>query len=83
MAIMRWLIVGAVMAGCLAGPVCAQGRKAPAGPSAEDLQKKQDAEIIDRQYKSTLERTRSEKAETRANDPWANMRGNDNSKTKR
>jgi len=41
-----------------------------------------DAEAIDKQYRSALDRTRKEATEVRV-DPWSNMRGPDNSKTKR
>ncbi len=71
------------MAGCLTGPVYAQVKKEATPMQLEEEQKKRDAEAIDRQYKSTLDRTRKETTETRANDPWSNMRGTDNSKTKR
>ena len=71
------------MAGCLAGPVYAQVKKEATPMQLEEEQKKRDAEAVDRQYKSTLDRTRKETTETRGNDPWSNMRGTDNSKTKR
>jgi hypothetical protein len=82
MAIMRSLIVGAVIAGCLAGPAYAQKDKPNPLKIDEDLRRKDD-EAIDKQYKSTLERTRKDTIETRATDPWSNMRGSDDSKTKR
>ncbi len=85
MAIMRSLIAAAVMAGFLAGPAYAQKAKKQQNDAlvAEELQKRKDAEAIDREYKSTLQRTRKEVTETHVNDPWANMRGNDASKAKR
>jgi hypothetical protein len=82
MAVMRALIVGAVMVGCFARPVYAQKQEDKTPLQLEDDQKKRDADAIDRQYKSTLDRTRKNTTETRA-DPWSNMRGNDDSKTKR
>jgi hypothetical protein len=85
MAVLRALIVGAVLAGCLSGPVYAQSKKGGAPPaSPEEIQRKKDAEAIDKQYKATLERTRKETpTETRAADPWSYMRGADDAKTKR
>jgi hypothetical protein len=80
MLILRALIVGAVLTGCLASPVYAQ-KKTPM--QLIDEQKKKDAEEADKQYKSTMERTRKDAVETRASDPWQNMRGADDSKTKR
>ena len=71
------------MAGCLAGPVNAQGKKDPNPLKVEEDQRRKDGEEIDRQYKSTLQRTRKDATETRAVDPWQSMRGTDDSKTKR
>lgn len=84
MAILRALIVGAVIAGCLAGPVYAQKRQGPAIPAGpDDTQKRKDAETVDKQYKATLERTRKDIVVSPAADPWQTMRGSDDSKTKR
>ena len=80
MAVLRALIVGAVLAGCLAGPAYAQ--KENPLKIDEDLRRK-DGEAIDREYKSTLQRTRKDAAETRPTDPWQNMRGAEDPKTKR
>lgn len=82
MAFMRSFIAGAVIAVGLSGAVLAQ-EKLPM-QQIED-QKKKDAEAIDRQYKSTLDRVKKNAptTETRAADPWQNMRGADDSKTKR
>ena len=74
-------MVGALMAGCLAGPVYAQKNENPLKVD-EDLKRKDDAEI-DRQYKSTLQKTRKDAAETRPVDPWQNIRGAEEPKTKR
>ena len=51
----------------------------------EQEQKKKDAEAIDKQYKATLDRIKRNETQTeiRANDPWSNMRGHDDSKPKR
>jgi hypothetical protein len=84
MAIVRSLIVGAVLAAFFAGPVFAQGSKsAPRTPAqAEDVQKRKDAEAIDAQYKKTLNKTQLNTTAA-PTDPWSNMRGSDDSKTKR
>jgi hypothetical protein len=81
MAVLRALIAGALMAGCIAGPVNAQGGPNPL--KIEKDERRKDGEEIDRQYKSTLQRTRKDATETRATDPWQSMRGTDDSKTKR
>jgi len=70
------------MAGCLAGPVYAQKKGENPLKIDEDLRRKDDEEI-DRQYKSTLQKTRKDAAETRPVDPWQNIRGAEEPKTKR
>jgi hypothetical protein len=82
MTIMRSFIAGAVIAACLSGAAVAE-QNLPMQQLQD--QKKKDAEAIDRQYKSTLERVKKNAptTETRAADPWQNMRGADDSKTKR
>ena len=81
------MIVGAVLAGCLAGPAYAQKAPDETPMQADEKQKARDADSIDRQYKSTLQRTRnggSTAATPPADDPWSNMRGSSDSKpTKR
>lgn len=62
----------------LPAPVQAQKRGAQE-PTAEEIQRRRDAEALDRQYKSTLKRTQQDTAPVR-NDPWQNMRGSDNVK---
>lgn len=87
MAVIRAIIVGAIIAGALIGPVCAQGRrgtKPPDSPAArQDQQRQRDAEAIDRQYQSTLKKTQADTTGVQVNDPWQNMRGPADSKTKR
>ena len=86
MTILRALIAGVFMAGCLAGPVDAQQRKSPTIPqnNIEETQRRKDAEVIDREYEATLERTRKEQqVVTPAADPWGGIRGSDDTKTKR
>jgi hypothetical protein len=82
MAVIRRLVVGAVMVGFLAGPVHAQKEPEKTPLEIEADQKAKDAETVDKQYKSTLQKTNRGAVETRA-DPWSNMRGADDSKVKR
>jgi hypothetical protein len=79
---MKRLIAATVALAALTGPVFAQAANEDDPIILEQKQKKKDAEAQDRQYKSTLERTRQEVTAPRA-DPWSNMRGTDNSKAKR
>jgi hypothetical protein len=87
MRVIKTIIVGALMAGCLTGPVYAQMSPDKDGDSLlqlEEKQKQREAASVDRQYKSTLQRTRSGgTAATPADDPWSNMRGTSDTKTKR
>lgn len=86
MAVMRTIIAGAVLAGCLAGPAFAQKAPDQTPMQIEEKQKQRDAAEIDQQYKSTLKRTRSgggTAAAPAADDPWSNMRGSGDSKPKR
>jgi hypothetical protein len=87
MTVMRTLLAGAVLAACCAGPVYAQGRTSK-GPDAtpmqlEDAAKQRDRDSIDKQYRSTLEKTRGATTAARPDDPWANMRSTDDVKPKR
>jgi len=81
------MIVGAVLAGSLAGLAHAQKAPDSTPMQLEDQQKQRDADSIDRQYKSTLQRTRNggtTAVTPAADDPWSNMRGSSDSKpTKR
>jgi hypothetical protein len=82
---MRRLTIGALLLGFLPGPVYAQ-QPSMAGkdPMVLDQElRKKDAEVIDRQYKSTLEKTNRGTTPVGPADPWSNMRGADDSKTKR
>lgn len=82
MSIMRSFIVGALLAGCLAGPTYAED-KTPL--QIEQEQRKKDSEVVDKQYKETLERVKKNTTttENRPADPWQNMRGPSDSNTKR
>ena len=67
----------------LIAPAVAQGHKMPstrpsADPAAE-ARKRQDAEELDRAYKSALDRV----TPTEKPDPWGNVRNADTGKTKK
>ncbi len=79
---MKIMIAATVVLAALTGIAFAQGSKDDDPIMMEQKQKKVDAEEIDKKYKSTLDKTRKDTAATRA-DPWSNMRGADDSKTKR
>jgi hypothetical protein len=82
--VMKRLGVGAILLAMLAGPSFAQQPsmedKDPAG--LERDQKKKEREEVDKRYKATLEKTRQDTTTSRV-DPWSNIRGADDSKTKR
>ena len=85
MTILKTLLAGAVLAACIAGPSYAQNRGSK-GPDATPMQlddqaKERDREGIDKQYRSALEKTRGS-APARAEDPWANIRGDADVKPK-
>lgn len=80
---MKRFTIAAIVLGLLAGPAFAQPKSQRGGSGQEvDEAKAKDAEAVDRQYKSTLERTRKDAAPVRT-DPWSSMRGADDGKTKR
>jgi N-methylhydantoinase B/oxoprolinase/acetone carboxylase alpha subunit len=79
---MKRIIAAAVVLASLTGGVYAQEAKDDDPIIMDQKQKKLDAEAIDKRYKSTLEKTRQSTTPARA-DPWSNMRGADDSKTKR
>jgi hypothetical protein len=81
MSVLRAFIVGAVMAGCLAVPVYAKERVNPL--KTDEDQRRKDDVAIDTEYKATLQRTRKDTTGAPASDPWQNMRGGDDSKSKR
>ena len=86
MTVVKTLLVGAVAAACFAGPVYAQSGKAAKGPDAtpmqlDDAAKERDRESVDRQYRTTLQKTRGNEP-ARADDPWANIRGDADVKPK-
>ena len=79
---MKRLIAATVVLAALTGVVFAQEPKEDEPLVLEQKQKKKDAEAAEKQYKSTLDRTRQEPTAPRT-DPWSNMRGADDSKTNR
>jgi hypothetical protein len=79
---MKRMIAATVVLAALTGNAFAQASKDDDPIIMDQKQKKLDAEEIDKKYKSTLDKTRKDTAATRA-DPWSNMRGADDSKTKR
>ena len=66
----------------LAGVAFAQHSHGNSPIAVEETEKKKDAEAIDKQYKSALDRTKEATSASRL-DPWSNMRGTDDSKAKR
>ena len=75
-------IVAAVFLAVIAGPVLAQPSRDDDPIIIEQNTKKKDAEELDKRYKATLKNTGQSVAPVKS-DPWDNMRGSDNSKTKR
>ena len=75
-------IVAIALLSVIAGPVFAQGKKPENALAVEAQEKKKEAEAIEKQYKSTLKNTDSAAKPARI-DPWQNMRGADDPKTKR
>jgi hypothetical protein len=83
----KTIIVGALLAGYLTGPVYAQMSPENDDDSPlklEEKQKRREAASVDKQYKSTLQRTRGNStAAAPVDDPWSNMRGTADTKPKR
>jgi hypothetical protein len=79
---MARFIVALVLLAVIAGPALAQ-KKPPDTPLAlEEQQKKKEAEEVDKQY-NAMRKNRDQAATSVRVDPWQNMRGADDSKTKR
>jgi hypothetical protein len=71
------------MAASLVGAVyAADEEEEPNGLKKELMERRKDDAAIDKQYKATLQRTRKDTV-VAPSDPWANMRGAEDSKTKR
>lgn len=83
--IVRSLVLGAVMAASLDGIAYAQAEKPKNIYQIEAEEKAKEAKRIDQEYKAALERERrsGHAVQPAANDPWSNMRGPDDSRTKR
>ena len=83
MRVLRALFLGAAIAASFAGGVyAAEEEEETNGLKKELMDRRKDDAAIDKQYKATLQRTRKD-AVVAPSDPWANMRGADDSKTKR
>jgi hypothetical protein len=76
-------IVAIVLLAIIAGPALAQHKKGPDNPMVEEYaRKKKDAEAIEKEYSAARKNIDQTATPTRV-DPWQNMRGADDSKTKR
>ncbi len=82
---MKKLIAIALAAVALTGPVYAQSKREAAKTplQIEDEQKRKEAEKVDKQYKTFMDRNVDQSTAPVRVDPWQNMRGADDSKTKR
>lgn len=78
-------IVALVLLAIFAGPVFAQQKKEKEDTPlvAEEKLKKKEAEKIDKQYDAMMRKNKDLTAAPVRSDPWQNMRGADDSKTKR
>ena len=74
-------IVAILLLTVTAGPVLAQQKPPENALAVEEQQKKKEAEAIEKQYNATRKNSDQAAAPTRV-DPWQNMRGADDSKTK-
>ncbi len=80
---MKRLVIIAVALVAMTGPVYAQAKQVGKTELQNDeIQKKAEQERIDKQYRATLQRT-DKQTEAVVLDPWRNMRGTDDTKTKR
>jgi hypothetical protein len=76
-------IVALVLLAVIAGPAFAQEKKSPENPLAVDAQqKKKEALEVEKEYNATRKYRDQAPTPTRT-DPWQNMRGADDSNTKR
>lgn len=82
-AAMARYIVAIVLLAFIAGPALAQQKKGPVNPLTEEYaRKKKDAEEVEKEYNAARKNVDQAVTPTRV-DPWQNMRGADDSKTKR
>jgi hypothetical protein len=75
-------IVAIVLLAIIAGPVFAQEKPSDNPLAVEEQQKKKEAEEVDKKY-NAMRKNRDQAATPTRTDPWQNMRGADDSKTKR
>ena len=74
-------IVALVLLAIMAGPVLAEEKPSDNPLAVDEAQKKKEAEAVEKQYNATR-KFRDQAATPTRSDPWQNMRGADNSKTK-
>jgi predicted kinase len=84
MTVIKTIVAATLLSGCFAGVARAQAQEKQLTPmQLEDQEKRKDADSIDKQYKTTLQRTRRSTAAAPVDDPWSNMRGTPETKPKR
>ena len=74
-------IVAIVLLAIIAGPVLAEEKPSDNPLAVDEQQKKKDALEVEKQYNATR-KFRDQAATPTRSDPWQNMRGPDDSKTK-
>jgi len=74
-------IVAIVSLAIITGPVLAQEKPSDNPLAVDEQQKKKEAEAVEKQYNATRKFRDQAPTPTRS-DPWQNMRGADDSKTK-
>jgi len=74
-------IVAFVLLAIIAGPVLAQEKPSDNPLAVDEQQKKKEADAVEKQYNATR-KFRDQAATPTRSDPWQNMRGADDSKTK-
>jgi len=77
---MRKILLSAVALVILSGPAFAQKSRDDDPIMIQERDKQQQAQALDKQYKRTLDQTRKESDARVRTDPWANMRGQNDSK---
>jgi hypothetical protein len=77
---MKKILSGVIALAILSGPTFAQRSRDDDPIMVQERNKQQQAEALDKQYKRTLDHTRRESDTPVRNDPWANMRGQNDSK---
>jgi hypothetical protein len=83
MRVLRALFLGAAMVASLVGGAYAEDEPEETNDLKKELmERRKDDAAIDKQYKATMQRTRKDTV-VAPSDPWSNMRGADDSKTKR